>query len=91
MIPMLLHLKIFKHNEKTVSLWLPLFLVWLLVIPLLLLVFPLILIASLILWPKGLGSVPLLVYGWIFVILGALSGLQIELGDKAKTVGLTFK
>jgi hypothetical protein len=84
MIPLWLWIRVEEHGRRRLALPIPVFLVWLLLGALLLLLLPLVLLAGLILWAGGWGIPLLKMYFHIFVLIGALSGLKLDVSSPVK-------
>ncbi len=82
MIPLMMNLRVKGKTQRVVGFWFPFFLIWLLVFPLLLLAAPFILICSLVLWHEGKGKLFLHGYLTVFVIIGSMSGIKVEVQSK---------
>ncbi len=79
MIPLWMWIRVEEHGKRRTAFPVPLFLIWLLLGALLLLLLPLVLVAGLILWPWGWGWPLIRMYFHVFVLLGSLSGLKIDI------------
>ena len=88
--PLLMHLRT-ANNGRRVGLWLPLFLLWLVVMPIVIALAPLVLIATVILWPFGLGKPFLLIGPAIFRCICNLSGLEIDVKSGQQLLLMSFK
>ena len=84
MIPLWLWVRVEEQGRRRFALPIPLFLVWLLLAALLLLLLPLVLLAALLSWPWGWGGPLLKMYFQIFVLIGSLSGLKIDIASPAR-------
>jgi len=82
MIPLMLWIRVKEEGKRGLALPIPLFLVWMLVGALLLLLLPLVLLAALLSWPWGWGLVLLKIYFHIFVMLGSMSGLKLDISSR---------
>jgi hypothetical protein len=82
MIPLWMWVRVEEPGRKRFALPIPLFLVWLLLVALLLLLLPLVLLAALLAWPSGWGAPLLKMYFQLFVLVGSLSGLVIDVSGK---------
>lgn len=82
MIPLWLWVRVEEPGRRRFSLPVPLFLVWLLLAALLLLLLPLVLLAGLLAWPWGWGKAIVMMYVQLFVLLGSLSGLRIDVSRR---------
>ena len=86
MIPLWMWIRVEEPGKRRVAFPVPIFLAWLLIGALLLLLLPLVLLAALLSWPFGWGGPLLRTYWQIFVLIGALSGLKIDI-DSPVTAG----
>jgi hypothetical protein len=87
--PMLLRIHI-RDNGRTVSLWIPLFLVWLLLLVIAIALAPLIILIALLAWPAGWGRT-LLFAGPAFARLAcAMRGLKVDVNDPRQKVFISF-
>jgi hypothetical protein len=84
MIPLWLWIRVEEQGKRRLALPIPIFLAWLLVGALLLLLLPLLLLAALLSWPWGWGKPLLQVYFHIFVMIGSLSGLKVDVSSPVK-------
>ncbi len=75
----MLRIRFRKEDHKDFNLWLPLFLICFIALPLLIALLPLVLLAALILWPSGKGKLILYGYFMIFVLIGYMPGLKIDI------------
>jgi hypothetical protein len=82
MIPLWLWVRVEEAGKRGFALPIPLFLVWLLLGALLLLLLPLVLLAALLSWPWGWGPALLKIYFHIFVMIGSLSGLSLDIRSR---------
>ncbi len=82
MIPLWLWIRVEERGQRGFALPIPLFLVWLLLGALLLLLLPLVLVAALLSWPWGWGPALLKIYFHIFVMIGSLSGLKLDISSR---------
>ena len=78
MIPLWMWIRVEEPGRRRTAFPVPLFLVWLLLAALLLLLLPFVLLAALISCPWGWGWALLRMYGQVFVLIGSLSGLRID-------------
>jgi hypothetical protein len=83
MIPLWLWIRVEEPGRRRVAFPVPVFLAWLLIGALLLLLLPLVLLAGLVLLPWGWGLPLLKMYGQVFVLIGSLSGLMIDVSASA--------
>jgi hypothetical protein len=81
MIPLWLWIRVEENGRRGLALPVPLFLVWLLLAALLLLLLPPVLLAALLSWPRGWGKPLLQIYFHIFVMIGSLSGLKVDVSS----------
>ncbi len=84
MIPLWLWVRVEENGKRRLALPIPIFLVWLLLGALLLLLLPLVLLAALLSWPWGWGKPLLQMYLQIFVLIGALSGLKLDIDSPVR-------
>jgi hypothetical protein len=84
MIPLWLWVRVEENGHRRLALPFPLFLVWLLLAALLLLLLPLVLLAGLLLWPRGWGKALVMGYFQIFVLIGSLSGLKLDVTGRSR-------
>ncbi len=93
MIPLWLWIRVEERGKRRLTLPVPIFLAWLLLGALLLLLLPPVLLAGLVLWPSGLGLPLLKMYFHIFVLIGALSGLKIDIDshEEGKTTRIFMR
>ena len=82
MIPLWLWIRVEEKGQRRLALPIPLFLAWLLLGALLLLLLPLVLLAALLSWPWGWGKPLLRMYWQIFVLIGSLSGLRLDIDSR---------
>ena len=82
MIPLMLWIRVEEQGARRLALPIPLFLVWLLLAALLLLLLPLVLLAALLSWPWGWGWALIKIYFQIFVLIGSLSGLKLDIRSR---------
>jgi len=82
MIPIWMWIQVEEPGKRRLAFPIPLFLVWLLLGALLLLLLPLALLAALLSWPWGWGGPLLKMYLQIFVLIGALSGLRLDIRSR---------
>jgi hypothetical protein len=82
MIPLWLRIRVEEGGRSRLSLPIPLFLAWLLLAALLLLLLPLVLLAGLLSWPWGWGRTIILAYVQVFVLIGSLSGLKLDIESR---------
>jgi hypothetical protein len=75
---MIMRIRVKEAEDKHFRLFIPLFLVWLLLLPLLLLAAPFILIAAVVTWKQGYGRMLLGIFPMLISVIGALSGLHIQ-------------
>lgn len=90
MISMILKMKIPIKERKSLTLYLPLFLVWLFLLPLFLLMLPFVLIGAIFLWVGGYGCLAFRFYPMLFSILGNLRGLSVTAEVKNFYMDITF-
>ncbi len=93
MIPLWLWIRFEEPGRRRVSFPVPLFLVWLLLTALLLLLLPLVLLAAILSWPWGWGVPLLKMYFQVFVLIGSLSGLRVDIDtrEQGKVTRLVMK
>ncbi|MBN2345184.1 MAG: hypothetical protein JXO51_02260 [Candidatus Aminicenantes bacterium] len=93
MIPLWLWIRVEEPGKKRFAMPVPLFLVWLLLGALLLLLLPLVLLCGLLLWPWGWGKPLLQMYFHVFGLIGALSGLTLDIGrsEQGKITRIVMK
>jgi hypothetical protein len=82
MIPLWLMIRVEEQGKRRLALPIPVILVWLLLAALLLLLLPLVLLAALLSWPWGWGKPLLQIYFQVFVLIGSLSGLVIDVSSR---------
>ena len=82
MIPLMMNLRVRGKTHRAIGFWFPFFLIWLIVFPFLLLAAPFILICALVLWHGGKGKLILYGFWTVFVIIGSMSGIKIEIQSK---------
>lgn len=76
MIPLMMVIKIRKHNRHILRLWIPLFVVWLLLLPLVLVLLP---FAFIVLAVLGVNPFRATAAGW--QLMAGLRGTHIEVDD----------
>jgi hypothetical protein len=84
MMPLWLWVRVEEQGRRRLALPIPLFLAWLLLAALLLLLLPLVLLAALLSWPWGWGKLIIMAYVQIFVLIGSLSGLRLDITSPVK-------
>ncbi|MCX6553480.1 MAG: hypothetical protein NTZ12_00470 [Candidatus Aminicenantes bacterium] len=82
MIPLWLMIRVEEKGKHGLAIPVPIILVWLLLAALLLLLLPLVLLAALLSWPWGWGKPLLQIYFHIFVLIGSLSGLKLDISSR---------
>ncbi|HOW45184.1 MAG TPA: hypothetical protein PK919_08450 [Candidatus Aminicenantes bacterium] len=82
MIPLWMWIRVEEPGRRRTAFPVPLFLAWLLLAALLLLLLPFVLLAALLSWPWGWGGPLLKMYGQLFVLIGSLSGLRIDVESR---------
>jgi hypothetical protein len=88
--PLIIRLSIpFKNG--TLRLWLPLFLIYPFLAVFALILLPLVIIAALLLWPMGWSRTIILVGPYLFRVICALRGLEINIQQRNKQVLVYFK
>jgi hypothetical protein len=80
-IPTIMKMRIYEKDKNKIRLFFPLIIIWILLIALMIALFPLILVVSLILWPFGYGEKLLLFGPRLISVIGALSGLVVQVED----------
>jgi len=88
--PLIMRLRILSEN-RTISLWLPLFLIFPILAIFALLLAPLVLITGLILWPWGWGRTLLLSGPYLFRVIWARRGLEVNVQQKHEIFFVSFK
>jgi hypothetical protein len=83
-IPIGLRLDIQARERSRVVLWFPVIVVWLLVFALMIAALPFVLIGALATMSGGHGKRLLLTYLMVFQIIGALSGLRIDVDGRGR-------
>jgi hypothetical protein len=91
MIPIFLKLHIYERNKNKIKLFIPLICIWILVAAIMIALSPLILIAALISWPLGYGRSLLLIGPRLFTVIGALSGLVVQVEGSDEKVYIYIK
>ena len=86
MIPLWMWLRVEELGQRRVSFPVPLFLAWLLLAALLLLLLPLVVLAALLSWPWGWGKAIVMIYVQVFVLIGSLSGLTVDVASHERAV-----
>ncbi len=84
MLPLWMWIRVEEPGKRRVAIPVPIFLAWLLLGALLLLLLPLVVLAALLSWPWGWGWRLLRIYFHIFVMIGSLSGLKVDVSSPAK-------
>jgi len=84
MIPLWLWIRVSENEngKRRLALPIPIFLLWIVLVALLLMLAPLVLLAGLILLPFGWGRPLFGIYGNIFLLLGSMSGLSIDIESR---------
>ena len=88
--PLIIRLSIPLRNG-TLRLWLPLFLIYPFLAVFALVLLPLVIIAALLLWPMGWSRTIILVGPYLFRVICALRGLEINIQQRNKQVLVYFK
>ncbi len=88
--PLIMKLSI-PHENGTTRIWLPLFLIYPILAVIALLLVPLGIIAALISWPLGMGRTVLLFGPYLYNLLCALVGLEIDIEKVNKQFSILFK
>ena len=88
--PLIIRLSIPLRNG-TLRLWLPLFLIYPFLAVFALVLLPLVIIAALLLWPMGWSRTIILVGPYLFRVICALRGLEINVQQRNKQVLVYFK
>ncbi len=88
--PLIMRLRIL-NKDRNIRFWLPLFLVYPILFIFALLLAPLVLIAGLILWPWGWGRTLLLSGPYLFRVIYALRGLEVNVQQRHKQIFFSFK
>ncbi len=88
--PLIIRLSIPLRNGA-LRLWLPLFLIYPFLAVFALVLLPLVIIAALLLWPMGWSRTIILVGPYLFRVICALRGLEINIQQRNKQVLVYFK
>jgi len=88
--PSIMRLRILNNN-RSVQLWLPLFPVYLILFIFALLLAPLVLIIGLLLWPWGWGRTLILIGPYLYRVICALRGLEVNIQKKDEQFLVFFK
>ena len=88
--PLIMRLRILRDN-RSMRLWLPLFLIFPILAIFALLLAPLVLIAGLILWPLGWGRTLFFSGPYLFRVICALRGLEVNVQQKHEKFFVSFK
>ena len=88
--PSIMRLRI-GGGRKSVSLWIPLFLIFPIIAILLLVFMPFWLIAALVLWPMGWGKSMLMVGPVLLNCVSNLRGLEVEVENPEENILMSFK
>ena len=91
MIPIFMKMHIREKNKNKIRLFIPLICIWILVAAIMIALSPLILIAALISWPFGYGKNLLLIGPRLFFVIGALSGLVVQVEGSDEKVYIYIK
>lgn len=91
MIPIFMKMHIREKNKNKIQLLFPLIIIWILMAAIMIALSPLILIAALISWPFGYGRSLLLIGPRLFIVIGALSGLVVQVEDSDDKVYIYIK
>jgi len=78
-------------NSGTMRLWLPLFLIYPFLAVFALILLPLVLVAALLLWPMGWSRTILLAGPYLYRLICALRGLEVDIQQKNKKILIYFK
>ena len=78
-------------DDRRVSLWIPLILVWPLAVALYLVLLPFILLAAVVTWRSGWGKPILLMGPVLFRLYCALRGLEVDVAERRRSVLVYFK
>jgi hypothetical protein len=79
--PLIVHLRL-PHKEGSLSLWIPIFLVYPLLLVIALLLAPFVLILSLLMWPSGRGETLLLAGPAVCRLWWNTRGLKVDIQQK---------
>lgn len=88
--PLIIRLSIPIRNG-TLRLWLPFFLIYPFLAVFALILLPLVIIAALLLWPMGWSRTIILVGPYLYRVICALRGLEINIQQRNKQILVYFK
>lgn len=88
--PVILQLRIPRRRGRSLSLWLPWFLIYIALGVVSLLLMPFLIVLSLVLLPTGKGGLPWLAVYRLWSLLCSLYGLRIEIRDGKSHILLNF-
>jgi hypothetical protein len=88
-MPMLLHLRI-PTQDSSLGLWLPWFLIYPILLVLMLVVLPFVLLAAIVLLPLGKARPVIMVGPYLWRVLFALRGLNLEFETGGRAVIVNF-
>ena len=88
--PLLIKISI-PFESSTGRLWLPLFLIYPFLAVLALILLPLVLVAALLLWPMGWSRTVILAGPYLYRLICALRGLEVDIQQKNKRILIYFK
>jgi hypothetical protein len=91
MIPIFMKMHIREKNKNKIRLYFPLICIWILMAAIMIALSPLILIAALISWPLGYGRSLLLIGPRLLTVIGALSGLVVQVEGSDEKVYIYIK
>ena len=88
--PSIMRLRI-TDNRKSISLWIPLFIIFLIIAVLFIIFIPFLLIAALVLWAIGWGKSTLMIGPVLLNCVCNLRGLEVEVENPKGNILMSFK
>jgi hypothetical protein len=88
--PLIMKLSI-PHENGTIRIWLPLFLIYPIIAVIVIILAPIVIIAALIFWPLGMGKTVLLFGPYLYNVLCAVVDLEINIEKVNRQFSILFK
>ena len=90
MIPMLMKIRLPREDNRSMTLYLPLFIAWLLLAVCMIILAPIALFVALVTWRQGFGKLILMFFPSLVEIIWHMHGLLIDVDGPDGTIYMSF-